>query len=55
MYRCKAIFSAHGEKIQYNVTTALKAGPMYNGKPPYGFKGYVGDKTQRIVGYATLR
>ena len=48
-------FSAHGDKIQYNVTTALKSGPMYNGKPPYGFKGYVGDKAQRIVGYATLR
>jgi hypothetical protein len=47
--------TAQGEKLQYNATKALLAGPLYNGRPPYGFKGFIGDKTQRMVGYATLR
>merc|ERR1719186_195566 len=32
-----------------------KAQVLYNGKPPYGYRGYTGDKTQRMMGYATLR
>ena len=28
---------------------------MYNGQPPYGYRGYVGDLVQRMMGYATLR
>jgi hypothetical protein len=34
---------------------ALKAGQLYNEQPPYGFKGYIGDMTQRMMGFATLR
>ena len=33
----------------------LQAGPLYNGAPPYGLRGFIGDHTQRILGYATLR
>ena len=37
------------------LVSELKAGPLYNDQPPYGFRGYIGDLTQRIMGYATLR
>lgn len=32
-----------------------KAGPLYNGQPPYGYRGYIGDLVQRMMGYAILR
>ena len=35
--------------------TEMKAGPLYNGQPPYGFRGYLGDLTQRMMGYAIVR
>ena len=37
------------------LVTELKAGPLYNGQPPYGFRGYIGDYTQRMLGFGTLR
>ena len=37
------------------IVRELKAGPLYNGQPPYGYRGYVGDLTQRMMGFATLR
>ena len=37
------------------LVSEMKAGPLYNGQPPYGFRGYVGDLTQRMMGYATVR
>jgi polycystin 1L2 len=33
----------------------LRAQRHYNGAPPLGLKGYIGDKTNRIMGYAMLR
>ena len=33
----------------------LKAGPLYNGQPPYGYRGYAGDKVQRVLGHAVVR
>ena len=37
------------------LVSEMKAGPLYNGQPPYGYRGYVGDLTQRMMGFATLR
>ena len=37
------------------VLYCTQAGPLYNGQPPYGYRGYVGDLTQRMMGFATLR
>ena len=38
-----------------NMYKSHKAGPLYNGQPPYGYRGYIGDLVQRMMGYATLR
>ncbi|XP_063601108.1 uncharacterized protein LOC134777199 [Penaeus indicus] len=33
----------------------LRADRLYNGSPPYGLRGYLGDQCNRIMGYATIR
>ena len=33
----------------------IKAGSLYNGQPPYGLRGFIGDNTNRIIGYAVFR
>ena len=33
----------------------LRAQAFYNGMPPYGLRGFIGDKTNRILGYGLLR
>ena len=33
----------------------LRAQSFYNGMPPYGLRGFIGDKTNRILGYGVLR
>lgn len=33
----------------------LRAQEFYNGMPPYGLRGFIGDKTNRILGYGVLR
>ena len=33
----------------------IKAHALYNGKPPYGLRGFIGDNVNRIIGYGTLR
>ena len=33
----------------------LRAQAWYNGQPPFGLRGYIGDKTNRIIGYPLLR
>ena len=37
------------------LVSEIKAGPKYNLQPPYGLRGYIGDHTQRIMGFANLR
>ena len=37
------------------VVDEVMAQPHYNGLPPYGLRGYIGDHTHRIMGYATIR
>ena len=37
------------------LVSEIKAGPLYNGQPPYGLRGYLGDHTQRMMGFANLR
>ena len=37
------------------VVDQLRAQSYYNGHPPYGLRGYIGDKTNRILGHAVLR
>ncbi|XP_023332927.1 uncharacterized protein LOC111704811 [Eurytemora carolleeae] len=41
--------------VHSTLLSELKAGPLYNGDPPYGLRGFIGDHTQRILGFATLR
>ncbi|KAL3211152.1 hypothetical protein MRX96_000836 [Rhipicephalus microplus] len=33
----------------------LKAGPWYNGDQPFGLRGFLGDRVNRIMGFASLR
>ena len=33
----------------------LRAQAHYNGQPPYGLRGFIGDHVNRIMGYAILR
>ncbi|KAK8779497.1 hypothetical protein V5799_019173 [Amblyomma americanum] len=33
----------------------LKAGPWYNGGQPFGLRGFLGDRVNRIMGFAALR
>ncbi|VDO16859.1 unnamed protein product [Rodentolepis nana] len=33
----------------------LRAGKWYNGMPPIGQRGFIGDRMNRIMGYATMR
>ncbi|XP_047471507.1 polycystic kidney disease protein 1-like 2 [Penaeus chinensis] len=33
----------------------LRADVLYNGKPPYGLRGFLNDHSNRIMGYATIR
>ncbi|KAK7075316.1 hypothetical protein SK128_002080, partial [Halocaridina rubra] len=33
----------------------LRADKLYNGKPPYGLRGFLNDWCNRIMGYATIR
>ena len=33
----------------------MRANRLYNGQPPYGLRGYIGDGVNRIMGYAVLR
>ena len=37
------------------LVSEIKAGPLYNGRPAYGLRGYIGDHTQRMMGFANLR
>ena len=33
----------------------VRVQPWYNGKPPYGLRGYLDDRVNRIIGYAIVR
>lgn len=33
----------------------LKAGPWYNGGQPFGLRGFLEDRVNRIMGFASLR
>ena len=35
--------------------TELKAASWYNGQPPYGLRGFIGDFQSRVMGYGVLR
>ena len=37
------------------IVDQLRAQNYYNGQPPYGLRGFIGDKTNRIMGYGILR
>ncbi len=32
----------------------LRAGPYYNGDAPFGLRGFIGDKNNRIMGWVAL-
>lgn len=33
----------------------VRVQPWYNGRPPFGFRGYLNDRVNRIIGYAIVR
>ncbi len=33
----------------------VRVQPWYNGKQPYGLKGYLDDRVNRLIGYAIVR
>ncbi|KAG7163311.1 Location of vulva defective 1-like [Homarus americanus] len=37
------------------ILTEMRAQRWYNNEPPYGLKGYLGDRVNRIMGYGILR
>ena len=39
----------------FTTTLELRAQPLYNGQPPYGLRGFIGDLQNRIMGYGMLR
>lgn len=41
--------------IHSTAVDALRAQRYYNGMPAYGLRGFIGDKTNRIMGYGVLR
>ena len=41
--------------MHITAVTELKAAAWYNGQPPYGMRGYIGDMQSRVMGYGTLR
>jgi hypothetical protein len=41
--------------VHETAVTELKADSLYNGQPPYGLRGFIGDLQSRIMGYGTLR
>jgi hypothetical protein len=43
------------EWVHKTAVNELKATNLYNGQPPYGLRGFIGDLQSRIMGYGTLR
>lgn len=43
------------EWVQKVAVPALRAQSYYNGVPAYELRGYIGDKTNRIMGYGVIR
>ena len=41
--------------IHTTAVPALRAQSMYNGMPAYGMRGFMGDRTNRMMGYGILR
>ncbi len=41
--------------LQNTVKTNVRVQNWYNGMPPYGFRGYLDDKANRLIGYAIIR
>ena len=41
--------------MHVTAVTELKAASWYNGQPPYGLRGFIGDMQSRVMGYGTLR
>ncbi|XP_064093787.1 uncharacterized protein LOC135206294 [Macrobrachium nipponense] len=41
--------------LHNNLFQSLRADTLYNGKPPYGLRGFLEDHYNRIMGYATIR
>ena len=33
----------------------MRVQPWYNGREPYGLKGYLNDRVNRLIGYAIVR
>ena len=33
----------------------VRVQPWYNGKPPYGLRGYLNDRVSRLIGYSIIR
>lgn len=41
--------------LEHTLLPNVRVQPWYNGKPPYGLRGYLDDRVNRIIGYAIVR
>lgn len=41
--------------LRETVVPQLKIGDWYNGQQPFGLRGFINDKVNRIMGYGVLR
>lgn len=41
--------------LETTVKSQVRVQPWYNGKPPFGLRGYLDDRVNRIIGYAIVR
>ena len=41
--------------VEQHLLPNLRASRWYNGNPPVGQRGFIGDRKNRIMGYATMR
>jgi hypothetical protein len=41
--------------VNETVLPSVRVQNWYNGKPPYGLRGYLDDRVNRIIGYAIIR
>lgn len=41
--------------LEYTLLPNVRVQNWYNGKPPYGLRGYLNDRANRLIGYAIIR
>ena len=53
--RAEYIFLIYKGWLDETLIPNVRVQPWYNGKPPYGLRGYLEDRVNRLIGYAIVR